>query len=336
VQTGGGNNYPNLGPQVDIDLYPMEEIWVRDDDTGDWVTMLWMRPDILISPYGRPINMCVPGHQPCTLIQPNFEPNYFFGRSEIVDLMQLQAWLTQHLSDINKIMGQQFDKLVAFGGVDGITAEDYAVQKAQGFVNLGQGGTATDLTPKMPENAIPLIREILFLMDRASGFPPIMSGAGESGVRAGVHADTLMKTGSPRLRDRSLLAERQCAKAGALTLAIMQAKGTSVYWTDANDEGSDFLLGQLPSSSRVIVDSHSSSPIYHDDHLQKIAFAVKADILDPISALELMQFPNNDLYIARARERMEEQRRMLAKLEQEDPQAFAQLIRGGRRHKRAA
>lgn len=328
VQTGGGNNYPNTGPQVDIDLYPMEEIWVQDDDTGDYTTMVWMRPDILISPFGRPVNLCVPGYHPYQMIQANFEPGYFWGRSEIADLMQLQAWLTTHLSDINKIMGQQFDKFIAYSGADGVNSEEYAMLKAQGFVNLGAGGNAVDLTPRMPENAIPLIREILFLMERVSGFPPIMSGGGEPGVRAGVHADTLVKTGSPRLRDRSLWIERQCAKAGDLTLALLQAKGTTVYWTNAEDEESDFLLTQLPKSRRVNVDSHSSSPIYHDDHIQLIAFLVKAGILDPISALEMLNLPNRDLIIQRAKERMAQQQAQLQKLEQEDPEAFAKVIRG--------
>lgn len=337
VQTGGGNNYPNAGPQVDIDLYPVEEITVRDDDTGDWTTMVWMRPDILISPYGAPKNLCVPGFHPYTLIQPNFEPGYFGGRSEIADLMQLQAWLTTHLSDINKIMGQQFDKFIGYSGADGINAEEYAMLKAQGFVNLGQGGSATDLTAKMPEAAIPLIREILFLMERVSGFPPITSGGGEPGVRAGVHADTLLKTGTARLRDRSLLVERQCAKAGALTFAILAAKGTTVYWTDPNDELSDFTLEQVAKlSPRISVDSHSSSPIYQDDHLQQIAFLAKAGILDPVSVIEMLRLPNKDLLIERAKERMQQQQEMLKKLEQEDPEAFARVIRGGAAHHRRA
>lgn len=341
VRTGAGGNYPNKGPQVDIDLYPMEEIWVRDDETNDWTTMLWMRPDILISPVSKPVNLCVDGHHPYTLIQPNFEPGYIFGRSEIVDLQQLQSWLTEHTADIKGLMGRQFDQFIGFGGADGINSEEYAAMKRQGFVNLGQGGTATDLTPPIPPSALEILREILFLMDRVSGFPPIMSGQGEPGVRAGVHADTLMKTGSPRLRDRSLMVERQCAKAGALTFAILAAKGTSVYWTDVNDESSDFTLEQVAKlSPRVIVDSHSSSPIYHDDHLQKIAFAIKAGILDPISAIELLQFPNNDLIIARKKEQMAQQQQMLQKLEQEDPEAFARVIGGrgggGHAHRRAA
>lgn len=338
VQTGGGNNYPNAGPQVDIDLYPVEEIWVKDDDTGDWTTMMWMRPDILISPYGRPMNMCVPGHHPYSLVQANFEPGYFWGRSEVADLMQLQAWLTTHLSDINKIMGQQFDKFIGYSGQDVILGEQYAMNKAQGYVSLGQGGSATDLTPKMPEQAIPLIREILFLMERVSGFPPVMSGEGTPGVRAGVHADTLVKTGSPRLRDRSLAIERQCAKAGGLTFAILAAKGTSVYWTDPHKNNLDFTLEQVAQlNPRIEVDSHSSSPIYHDDHVQLVAFLAKAGILDPVSAVEMLNLPNKDLIIERIKEREKTQQAMMQKLEQEDPEAFAKVI-GGRSagHRRAA
>src|SRR5215469_6664634 len=130
--------------------------------------------------------------------------------------------------------------------------------------------------------AIPLIGEILYLMDRISGFPGVMSGEGQPGVRAGSHAETLMKTGSTRLRDRSLAVERQCGAAGDESLALAQAKDDSVWWSNEDDESTHFKLTDLPEDRRIVVDSHSSSPIYQDDHVQLVAFGLTHGILDQV------------------------------------------------------
>ena len=336
IQTTGGPAYPPMLPQSKIDLFPRHEIWVWNDQLSDYTTFVYFEPDILVSPLYRPTNLFVPGHCGYTLIQPNFVPEYFFGYSEIRDLMRLQSWLTEHLGDIRKIMGQQFDKLLAFAG-DMMIDEKYAEYKANGAIPMGMGGQVTDVTPKLPEQALALIGEILYLMDRISGFPGVMSGEGQPGVRAGVHADTLMKTGSTRLRDRSLLVERQCAQAGDETLALAQAKDDSVWWVKEEDEETHFTLAQLPEDRRIVVDSHSSSPIYQDDHVQLVAWGVKAGILDPITALEMLPFQNKDLIIERVKRQMEQKQAQLKELEQRDPEAFARVIAGGHgaRHRRS-
>jgi len=337
IQTTGGPAYPPMMPSVNVDLFPRHEIWVWDDELSDYTTFVFFEPDILVSPRYKRTNLFVPHHTGYTLIQPNFTPDYFYGYSEIRDLMRLQSWLTEHLGDIRRIMGQQFDKLVAIAG-DTIQDEQFSTMKAQGVINLGMGGSINDLTPKLPPEAIPLIGEILYLMDRISGFPGVMSGEGQPGVRAGVHADTLMKTGSTRLRDRSLLVERQCSTAGDETLALCQAKDDSTWWVNEEDESTYFTLDQIPEDRSVTVDSHSSSPIYQDDHAKLVAFGVTHGIIDPISAIEMLPFQNKDLLIERVKEQMKQKQAQLQELKQVDPEAFAKVISGGgtSHHRRAA
>jgi len=336
IQTSGGPAYPPTHPQTDIDLFPRHEIWVRNDEASDYTTFVYFEPDILVSPLYKPTNLFVPGHTGYSLIQPNFTPEYFYGYSEIRDLMRLQAWLTEHLGDIRRIMGKQFDKLLAIFG-EGIQDEAYASMQETGILNLGMGGSVTDLTPRLPEQAMPIIGEILYLMDRISGFPGVMSGEGQSGVRAGVHADTLMKTGSTRLRDRSLLVERQCGIAGDVTLSLCQVKDDSIWWVREEDESTYFTLNQLPGDRRVVVDSHSSSPIYQDDHVQLVAWAVKANIIDPVSAIEMLPFQNKDLLIERAREMQRQKQEQIEELKQTlPPEEFAKILAGRPGHKRAA
>lgn len=67
--------------------------------------------------------------------------------------------------------------------------------------------------------------------------------------------------------------------------------------------------------------------------MQLVAWAVKAQILDPVSAVEMLPFHNKDIIIERLKERQAAQQAQLAKLEKEDPEAYAKVIRGsGHRH----
>lgn len=305
VNLGNLPTYGAMGPTVATDLFPMYELYIKDDDRDDdYTTIQLIEPDILITPTPeRRMNLFCPDHLPYGLIQPNVQKGYFWGRSEIVDLMQLQDWLTEHLIDVRRLIEMQVEKFIGFEGLDAITDEIYGQMRRPGYVSVPQGAKINDLTPPFPAEMIPLIRTILELMDRVSGFPPIMSGAGEPGVRAGVHADTLMRTGSPRLRDRSLLVERQCAAFGDVTMACMREKDGRFYWVNPEDEADRFLLTDLPDDYRVSVDSHSSSPIYHDDHANLVSWGVKSGVLGPEDALEDLPFTHKDIKLQRQKER---------------------------------
>jgi hypothetical protein len=179
---------------------------------------------------------------------------------------------------------------------------------------------------------IPIVNLIMQLMDRVSGFPPIMSGAGEPGVRANAHADTLMKTGSPRLRDRSMVVERQCAQLGDSLLAALREKDGRFYWLNPDDETDRFLLADLPDDYRVSVDSHSGSPIYADDHSNLIAWGVRSGILGPEDAIEDLPFPHKDRKLQRLQQRAEQKQKLM----EEHPEMLEgkqglKAVQGGKR-----
>ena len=296
AQTGGV-----LGPQLGVDLVLFHELWVKDDATGDYATIQMIEPDILVapSPLMKRKNLFCDKTHPFTLIQPNFQSNYFWGRSEIADLVALQDLLDTGVGDIRRLIGQQFDKLLAFSGVDGITDDMYDQFRSNGFLNMGQGGSVSDLTPQLPAQAFEYIDLVKKMMDMISGFDNIMSGRGETGVRSGDQTAQLAKFASPRLRDRALLVERQAARAADTTLAYLEAKEGKVYWVNAEDEKSDFLISLLPDDRRVTVDSHSSSPIYEEDHAQLILAGIKAGYITGESAIELLPYPHKDTLLKR-------------------------------------
>lgn len=293
-----------IAPEVAEELIAFHEVWVIDDARGDYTTLQLVEPDILIAPLYRRINLFIEGSQttPYTLIQANRQDGYLFGRSEVVPLMRLQALLRDRMEDIKKLMSIQYDRLFAFSGY-AMNDEMYDQFRHAGWISNDQpGGKVEDLTPPLPENAFTDIETIIKFMDEISGFQNILSGQGEPGVRAGNHAQTLMRTASPRLRDRALLVERQCGETADKSYQLMAAKEARAYWPEPTmDTNKDFLLSQLPDDFRIVVDSHSSSPVYEADNTQ-LAFALaKLQAIDGESLIDLLPLPLKDLLKERYR-----------------------------------
>lgn len=335
VQLNNDPNYAIVAPQVAAPRVKLHELWLWDDD--DYTTVQLIEPDILIAPRFKRANLLISGDthsglQPYTLIQPNMVHGYFWGRSEVSDLIEPQGLLSTTAEDVKRLWGLQVDKILAIAS-DDVTDETYGQMRSAGFLNLGQNGKVQDLTPPFPAEAMPMLDFLIRLVNMLAGLDNILSGSGTPGVRAGVHADTLMKTASPQLKDRSLLVERQCAMAADLRLSLMEAKDARRYWTDPNKmEETTFSLHDIPEDRRVIVDSHSSSPIFKDNHEQLVGFGLKGGFIDGESAIEMLEYPQKDLLVQRYKERQAAQKQMLEQLRAQDPDAYVKAISGrGRR-----
>ena len=145
-------------------------------------------------------------------------------------------------------------------------------------------------------------------------------------MRAGSHANTLMKTASPKLRDAALLVERQCAQHADLTLAIRDAKDPHKYWLKADEplrdvDATSFLLADLPDDWRVTIDSHSSSPIFSDENTQLVAAATKMGITDGEYFIDNTPLPNKEAAKTGYRERQKAKAAEMEKLRQTMPEA---------------
>lgn len=339
VNIGSGGPITIIGTSSDVVTVKFHELWVKGE--RDYVTIQLIEPDILIAPLFKHSNLLIPGSmesrvQPYTLIQPNQTQGNIWGRSELADLMSLQSMLSVWADDIQRLFGVQVDKILGFSGFDGLTDEIYDSQRAAGYVNAPLGAQITDLTPKFPQEAIPMLKLIMEIMNQIGGFPPIMQGQGDAGVRAGTHADTLLKTASPSMRDRSLLVERQCAMAADLTLKLKTAKDGNNYWTDGSTveamEKTKFTLMDIPKDRQVSVDSHSSSPIFADDHEQLVAFGLKSGYLDGDAAIDMLPYPEKDKLHAALKQRQqaaaEKQKMVMEKYPEEFGKAAAKKAVG--------
>lgn len=317
VQVQSDPTGAELSPDVMSEMIMLHEMYVRDDDTEDYTTIQLIEPDILITPRYLKKNLFVPELLPYSMLQCNRLPNYIWGRSELADLMKLQMLLRDRMEDIKKLMSLQYDRFLAISGTATMTDELYDMSREAGFMNLEPGSSVNDLTPPMPAEAFADIKQITEFMDEISGFNNVLSGQGEPGVRAGNHAQMLMKTASPTMRNKALIIERQVADIGDKVFKCKAAKEAEAYWTgEVEKEGNEFLLSQLPDDYRVVVDSHSSSPIYEDDYKELAAFAAKLQIVGGEDLIDLLPLPRRDLL----KEHLKEKKKAEALLIQQHPE----------------
>lgn len=284
------------------------ELWIKDHNRdGDYTTLQVVYPDIIIEGENTRRNVCkVPGHHPFVKVQAKPTPGYFFGRTLIADVQMLQDVLNKRLRDIKIMWDRNVNSPQLLSGFTSVTEDAYfKIINEGGFLNdPNPNAKAQKLLDPPPEHYLEELDFLFKLFDEASGFTPIMGGQGEPGVRAGVHAQTLVRTSSPNLIDQAARIERQLATSGYLSFAMMQAMDPSVYSTD---EGVDFTLHDLPDNFQVQVDSHSASPAFAEDNRQVAIALARAGAIDAQDLIHMLHPPGAELLLARLRQRQKAQ-----------------------------
>lgn len=298
------------------------ELWINDANRDDWTTLQVIYPDIIIEGEDTRRNLSrIPGHHPFIKVQAQPTPGYFWGRSLIADIQMLQDMLNKRMRDLKIIWDRNVNAPMTMSGFTSITEEQYfKIINEGGYLNdPNPNAKATPLTQPPPDKYMEELQFIFQLFDEAAGFTPIMSGQGEPGVRAGVHAQTLVRTSSPRLIDQAARIERQLAESGYLALRIMQAMDASIYET--MDNKIQFTLGTIPEDFQVQVDSHSASPAFAEDNRQVAIALARAGAIDAEDLIHMLHPPGAELLLARLRQRQK------AMAQQAEQQKKEQLIR---------
>jgi hypothetical protein len=306
---------PLLSPQIAEKLIRIDECWIMNDEArdglGDWTTIR-MVGDVVIDGEYRYRNMCdIPGQNPFIKICPNEVAGYFWGRSELATVAQPQLWLNERLDDIDRIFRRQAQPARAFTGFSSITDEKARILNSPGgILTDAQAPNAKieTLSPQMPPNAMEYIGMIRKVFEESGGFTPMTSGHGEAGIRSGAQAQTMLKTSSPRLRDRALIVEDQCSMFGDLCLKMSQVKDPRVFTQPKKGvfgKVNEFTLSQLPDDVQVTVDSHTSSPAFSGDNMQ-LAFALAArGAIDGEALIKMTHPPYQDELVLSYRQREE-------------------------------
>lgn len=280
------------------------ELWIRDEKrNGDWTTMQLVYPNILIEGGNTRRNLSgIVGHQPFVKVIADETPGYFWGRTKIADVQMLQDLVNKRLRDIKIMWDRNTNAPQVMSGFQGLTEEAYyKIMQEGGFISdPNPNAKATKLLDPPPQGYLEELEFLWQMFDEAGGFSKIMTGQGESGVRAGVHAQTLVRTSSPALIDPATRVERCLADSGYLCVRLMQDRDPHVYKTDA---GHDFLLSQMPDPFQVEVDSHSASPAFAEDSRQIAIALARAQAIDAEDLIRMLHPPGEEIILARLRQR---------------------------------
>lgn len=284
---------PQISREVGVELIKFTELWVADRDRGDWTTLQFADPDILIEGGLQKRNLFLPQRQPFQIIQPNPQFGYFWGRSELADLWRLQDQIAQRMDDIAHITRLQAHPPRSITGFTGDPTEARAIASSlDGMLLMDNPNSKVEnIAPELPPSAYAELEKTKQFFDDVAGFSPLMQGQGEPGIRAGMHAQSLQRSASARLRDRALLVERQVGDLGDVMLEAIADIDATLF----KDETGEWLLDQMPDERSVQIDSHSSSPAFSED-MKQMAFALKKmDVITDEDLLEMIHPPNLSL-----------------------------------------
>lgn len=283
------------------------ELWVKDRDRdGDYSVIQFVyghEPIIIEGDKTRRNIGKIPGRSSFLKIQGQQTPGYFWGRPIIADVQMLQDVLNKRMRDLKVMWDRNVNSPQVLSGFTSITEETYfKIINEGGFINdPNPNAKAQKLIDPPPANYLEELQFLFQLFDEAAGFTPVMSGQGEPGVRAGVHAQTLVRTSTPRLIDQAARIERQLAESGYLSLRLMQAMDAHIYQT--GDSKIEFTLHDLPEDFQVVVDSHSASPAFAEDNRQTAIALARAGAVDAEDLIHMLHPPGAELLLARLRQR---------------------------------
>lgn len=303
----------DFNPRITEECCIAHEVWVWDTDKCDYKKALMIEGECLVMDCDNPF---VPKEHPFIKITPNQIYNYFWGRTEMMYLIPIQEWINERIPEIKIHLQKQTNPPRSASGFSG-----YSEEKA--FASLDNpGGTVFEAQPGINgkiEALFPANINVFEVLDRAemmfadiSGIRELMQGKGEAGVRAMSHANLLVRVGSSRVKKKASILEDAVEKIGYLMFKIMQKYDPAHYKTDKE---TSFTAGQLQSNFMVKVDSHSSSPIFVEQQIDKAQILFKAgacDREDLIDALKpqnpgIMKKKLKDREIAAAKQQAQEQ-----------------------------
>lgn len=339
---------PELDAETLAELIRLDELWVWDRNRDDWTTFQLVG-NVLIEPVvqfrnifaegdlngkaGRKIQKGegsnernpLSGHHPFIEICPNPLPDYFWGWSELLNVAAIQIAINNRVDGINSLLRRQENPSWLIAGVNSDAKRLRTnLSKPNGWhveTGPGSGLKVEKMSPDLPAGLWESLHELETMFDAMAGFPPVMQGQGEQGVRAQGHAETLVRMASSRHRDRALGIERQVEEVGGLALDLLRAHNPDVmpFWVKEQDLGPfkgkelDPVLFEAPAPGlhalpfqmfhvgdrfKVTVDSHSSSPVFMEDSRKLALLLSQRGAVSPEDLIKLMHPPNEDELIA--------------------------------------
>jgi hypothetical protein len=293
-------------PAVAEDLVRMTELYVFDDDLGDWRVITIADVDIPI--WDQPLSkVFVAKTIPYIPVIPRPAYDYFFGYSTCEPLMPLQDMRTERIEDIRHLLKKQAHAPTAMTGVSGIPDEmRLALDTPSGILALGdQGATIKQEQPVIPADLWNDVAEIDAMFNEASGIPQIAEGKNPKGVRSEKQAAELAELGSARPKTKALEVEKPLNALATTIVRVLRSYDTRPLRADREEDAEVFFAHQFPDDFVAKVDGHSSSPLFLNAFEAKIFTLLKLKVIDKEDALELLDIPRKKQLIKTLKTKIE-------------------------------
>jgi len=290
------SNFPfRYDPQVQDELVDMYELYCWTEAIEDYTIATLCDPGFFI--FDRPLEeMHLKGEAPFVKLTPKPLHDYFWGESWLEPLCPLQDWRTLRMEQIKGILARQYKPPRSLTGWAGILDEkNFALNREGGLIaTQNVAAKVQDHIPALPDDAFAEIQAIDAMFDEKAGLTQILRGKGESGVRAGRHADMLARLSSSRPKQQANVTEDALERLATTILQLYQ-NNVAVEYTVPRGDGRPplkFTPKQFTSSYVCKVDSHSSSPIFTEDQKQDAVTLFKMRAIDRETVLEMYSPPN--------------------------------------------
>src|SRR5262249_23519186 len=250
------------------------------------------------TPYG-----VLPPSLPFAAMVPRPLPDYFWGRSELSDLRQLQNWLEDHLGDIRVMIKKKLDPAKFYVGIPDFEEAGRALGMPGGAYGSPEPtAKATPIEVNLGPEPFQVLSNILSFFADASGIPESLQEPGQmsGGIRATGHFAMAAGVGAGRIRRMALVVEQTLGELATLAYQILQRHDTHAY---ERSDGPPFLLSQLPVGVTMRVDAHSSAPIFAEQTQAKAVILKRMNAIGNEDAVELIDPPGREELKAKAIER---------------------------------
>jgi len=292
--------------QVREPILQMVDVWQRriyEDRTRglyeDWrcTTLFSDARDVMLLTRRNPILGWQPSPTgvlaaefPFSLLVPIDVPNYMWGRSALLDLMGLQKWREDLITDIRKVIKLQLNPAKFFSGIANYEDAGMALSSPGGAYGVSDPGAKMDpVKVEVGQEAFGMQQRIDLMFDDASGIPPLIAqGEQPGGVRANSQLLSLAGIGAGRIRHTALQLEATLSRVATHCFRLRQRDDDETYTAE---DGTKFILAQLPPGTTLQVSAHSAAPIFSEQAAAKADDLLKAGAIDGAWYTELKNPP---------------------------------------------
>lgn len=314
-------------PATREDLVEMQELYVYDDSIGDYRLVTFMQPSEVI--WDRPLETAyIATTIPYIEFMLNPAYDYFWGHSETEKLMPFQDMRNERIEDIRHLLRKQAHPPAGLTGVMGGIPDEMtlALDTPSGILALDAPGSSIKVEqPQIPNDIWKDVAAIDDMFNEMSGLPAVNQGRGAPGVRSEGHAQLLSQLGSTRAKDKALVVEDSLDEVATLIVKLLRKYDKREYREDGK-EPVKFFPNQFPDDFEAKVDGHSNSPIFTENHEQRVFALLDRKVIDREGALDLLDIPLRDLLKKRLEEVIEPAESKAA--EQEHEVEMAKVTKG--------